>query len=205
MDNNNIENVNNENINNTNMNNKNMDDTNSVSKKKLYGMILGVIAFIALVAGLTYAWFVWISNNTIIEGDSGCFTIVYQNGSAISGNLLPSADYTGGKTTTVTLNINPSCTTQGNATINLTTNPASTIDLTEHAVKYAVYQGENSVSAGYVSGGTEALATFPLTTVATTYTVYIWVDGAIATSEYIGTSYAGNIVVTAIQTENTSS
>ena len=195
MDNNNIENVNNDNVSNA----------NEISKKKLYGMILGVIAFIALVAGLTYAWFLWVSNNTIIEGDSGCFTIIYNNGNTISGSLLPSADYTGGKTTYVTLSIDPSCTTQGNATINLTTNPASTINLAEGAVKYAVYQGQTSVSAGTVTGGTEALATFPLTTVATQYTVYIWVDGAIADSEYVGSSYSGSIVVTAIQTENTSS
>lgn len=173
-----------------------------MSKKKLYGTIVGVIAFIALVAGLTYAWFTWASGNTTISGQSGCFTIEYTNGTAISGNLTPSADYTGGKNTDATLNIASTCTTEGDATISLTTNASSTIDLTENAVKYAVYQGTTEISSGVVTGGTQVIASnIQLTKTATTYTVYIWVDGEIADNDYVGTSYSGYISASAVQVE----
>lgn len=173
-----------------------------MSKRKLYGTIIGVLAFIALVAGLTYAWFTWASGNTTISGDSGCFTIQYTNGAAISGGLSPSADYTGGKSTTATLNIASTCTTEGDATISLTTNGSTTVPLNENAVKYAVYQGTTAINSGVVTGGTQTLATgIELTKVATTYTVYIWVDGEIADNDYVGTSYSGYISASAVQVE----
>ena len=172
-------------------------------KRKLYGMIIGVVAFIAVVAGLTYAWFTWASNNTIIQGDSGCFTIQYTNGTAISGSLAPSSDYTGGKSTTATLNINSTCTTDGDATINLITDSSATtaIDLTTNAVKYAVYQDTTQVSAGTVTQATQALATFPLTKIATEYTIYVWVDGEIADNSFVGKTYSGYISASAVQVE----
>ena len=48
------------------------------------GTIIGVLAFIALIAGLTYAWFTWTSGNTILGGTTECFTINYVNGQNIS-------------------------------------------------------------------------------------------------------------------------
>lgn len=176
-----------------------------MSRRKLYGTIIGVLAFIALVAGLTYAWFTWASGNTTISGDSGCFTIQYTNGTAISGSLSPSVDYTGGKSTTATLNISSSCTTDGDATISLTTNSGTTVPLNEDAVKYAVYQGTTAISSGVVTGGTQTLASnIALTTTATTYTIYVWVDGEIADNDYVGTSYSGYITASAVQVERTS-
>lgn len=172
-----------------------------MNSRKIYGAILGILGFIALIAGITYAWFTWASGNTTISGSSGCFTIQYTNGTAISGSLSPSSDYTGGKTTTATLNINSSCTTEGDATISLTTNPSSTIDLTGNAVKYAVYKGSTSVSSGVVTGGTQTIASFALTKVATTYTIYVWVDGNLIDNTYVGKSYSGYISASAVQVE----
>ena len=174
-----------------------------MNKSKIFGAVIGVIIFIICVAGLTYAWFTWTSTNTTIQGDSGCFTIQYTNGQAISGSISPSADYTGGKSTTATLNINSTCTTEGNATIRLTTNGTSTIILNENAVKYAVYQGTTEINSGVVTGNTQNLATVQLTKTATEYTVYVWVDGNIADNDYVGTSYTGSISVYATQVERT--
>ncbi len=173
-----------------------------MEKRKIYGAIIGVLAFVICIVGITYAWFTWNSGNTILSGESGCFTIEYTNGTAISGNISPSNDYTGGKSTTATMNIDPSCTTEGEATINLTTNDTTTVELTNGAVKYAVYNGDVLVNEGSVSGSTQALATVDLTKTATTYTVYVWLDGQIADNTYIGKAYSGYISVTAVQTES---
>ena len=171
-----------------------------MEKHKLLGTIIGVLAFIALVAGLTYAWFTWTSGNTILNGTTDCFTINYVNGQAISGEIVPSVDYTGGKTTTVQIGIDPSCTIGGTGTIKLTTEESTTVSLENGAVKYAVYNGASEVSSGTVTSGTIDLATVNLTTSQVTYTVYIWVDGAVTDNSYVGTAYSGYIHATAEQT-----
>lgn len=171
-----------------------------MEKHKVIGMVVGVLAFIALVAGLTYAWFTWTSGNTTINGTTECFTINYENGQEITGEIIPSASYTGGKTTTVKIGISPSCTIGGTAKIKLTTESSTTIKLTDGAVKYAVYKGDAEISSGNVTSGTIDLATVNLTTSQVTYTVYIWVDGAITDNTYVGTSYSGYIHATAEQT-----
>lgn len=172
-----------------------------MEKRKMYGTIVGIVAFAALIIGVTYAWFTWSSAPRELSGTSGCFTINYVNGTEISGNISPSADYTGGKSTTATLSIAKECTTQGTATINLTTEERSTVDLSESGVKYAVYNADTLVSEGAVTGETQALATVDLTKVATTYTVYVWIDGEIADNDYVGKTYSGYIHVSATQVE----
>ena len=171
-----------------------------MEKHKIVGTVIGVLAFIALVAGLTYAWFTWTSGNTIINGTTECFTINYVNGQNISGEIVPSASYTGGKTTTVQIGISPSCTIGGTGIIKLTTEASTTMNLADGAVKYAVYNGGSEVSSGSVTSGTIDLATVNLTTSQVTYTIYIWVDGEITDNTYVGTSYSGYIHATAEQT-----
>lgn len=172
-----------------------------MEKRKMYGTIIGIVAFAALIIGVTYAWFTWNSTPRELSGISGCFTINYVNGTAIEGNISPSADYKGGKSTTATLSIAEDCTTEGTATINLTTEGGSTVDLSGNGVKYAVYNADSLVNKGVITGGTQALATVDLTKVATTYTVYVWIDGAIADNTYVGKTYSGYIHVSATQVE----
>ena len=172
-----------------------------MEKRKLYGTIIGIVAFVALVVGVTYAWFTWSSTPRVLSGTSGCFTINYVNGTAIDGNIAPSADYTGGKSTTATLSIADDCTTEGEAKINLTTNGSSTVSLAENGIKYAVYNANALVSEGVVTGSTQTLATVELTKVPTTYTVYVWIDGTIANNDYVGKTYSGYIHVSATQVE----
>lgn len=175
-----------------------------MEKRKLYGTIIGVSLFVLFIIGITYAWFTWSSGTTVLSGTSGCFEIEYTNGPEISGNISPSSDYTGGKSTTATMNIKSSCTTQGNATISITTNDTTTIDLSKGAVKYAVYNGSTPVAngTGTITGGTQSLATVELTKTATTYTVYVWIDGTIADNSYVGLAYSGYIHASAVQTES---
>ena len=49
----------------------------SRKKSKTIGTILGIFGFIALVAGATYAWLTWRSNNIIVAGSTECFDVVY--------------------------------------------------------------------------------------------------------------------------------
>ena len=167
---------------------------------KIFGTIFGVLAFIALVVGITYAWLIWTSGNTIISGSTECFTINYVNGQNISGQITPSSTYTGGKTTTVQIGIDSSCNIGGSATIKLTTDNSSTINLGEGAVKYAVYNGSTLVSNGIVSANTIDLATVNLTKSLITYTIYVWVDGNIVDNSYAGKTYSGYVHASAEQT-----
>ena len=56
---------------------------NSNKKVKLIGTILGIIIFISLIVGLSYAWFTWRSSNVNISGNTECFDVHYTNGQDI--------------------------------------------------------------------------------------------------------------------------
>ncbi len=175
--------------------------------RKLFGTIIGIIAFIILIAGATFAWYTWTSNNTIVNGTTGCFTIDYIKGTDISaGSLIMSSTYSGGLSATVTINISSSCSITGTADIILTTNVTGTTAalLAESALKYAVYQGATYVNAGTISatGALTVANDITLTTTATAYTVYVWLDGSIADNEYVGYTYSGYISASAQQTSS---
>lgn len=57
---------------------------NQNKKIKLVGTIVGVLLFIMLIAGVTYAAFAWRSENIDISGVSECFTINYVPGPSIT-------------------------------------------------------------------------------------------------------------------------
>lgn len=59
-----------------------------IKKAKIIGSIIGVILFIILVAGFTYAWFTWESNKINISGNTACFDINYTEGNAVTDDLL---------------------------------------------------------------------------------------------------------------------
>ena len=65
-----------------------------MNNKKVFGMIIGVMAFIALIAGATCAWLQWQSIPTDIGGTTSNFTVNYSvPGGAISSTLVPSSSY----------------------------------------------------------------------------------------------------------------
>lgn len=196
-----------------------------IPKEKIWGTIVGIIAFIALVAGLTYAWFAWASSNTTISVSSKCFTINYTNGTNIGSgsgsptSLAMSTDYTGGLYTDVKLAISSSCSIEGTGTIKLTTssfkysNGTSAVSLISGGttLKYALATVTNNVptlisscSGSITSVGENDLCTFDLTSStsasnAQTYRVYVWVDGNNAGSAFAGVTYSGYISASANQ------
>lgn len=198
-----------------------------IPTEKIWGTIVGIIAFIALIAGLTYAYFAWASSNTSVSTTSKCFTINYTNGTNIgSGSGSPtglsmSTDYTGGLYTDVKMSISSSCSISGTGTISLTTssfkysNGTSAVSLISGGttLKYAVATITNNTpslitgcSGSITAISTKDLCTFNLTsssstTDAQTYRVYVWVDGSNAGNSFSGVTYSGYISASAAQAQ----
>ena len=178
-----------------------------MNKTKMLGTIVGILLFVALVAGLSYAWYTWRSSNTTISGSSGCFTIDYVAGIDIGGAGAASIDlsstYTGGLSTSVQMGIDSSCTVNGTGTLYLTTNSTGTSEilLSEGALKYQVLASGSPVASGTITQtGQQAIySNFNLSSGRTTYTIYVWVDGNIADNEYVGATYSGYIHASAAQ------
>lgn len=57
---------------------------NTNSKIKLLGAIIGILLFIAAIAGITYAWITWESVGVGVSGNTSCFYIDYKAGKKLS-------------------------------------------------------------------------------------------------------------------------
>ena len=101
-------------------------------KIKIYGVVLGIILFILLVSGLTYAILNWRSSNITITGNSECLEVESVKGSNITGSDLLLLDSgvvnnnqitirAGMVVTNITAKLKSSCTLDGYLTINLKT------------------------------------------------------------------------------------
>ena len=103
-----------------------------VDKKiKTYGIILGVILFVLLIAGFTYANLTWNSKSIVISGKSNCLEVESVKGSDITGGNLLLQDESsiisnnqitiknGMVITNVTAKIKSTCSLEGYMTLNL--------------------------------------------------------------------------------------
>ena len=101
-------------------------------KIKIYGVVLGIILFILLISGLTYAILSWRSSNITIAGNSECLEVDSAKGSNITGSDLLLLDSgvvnnnqitirAGMVVTNITAKLKSSCTLDGYLTINLKT------------------------------------------------------------------------------------
>ncbi len=103
-----------------------------VDKKiKTYGIILGVILFVLLIAGFTYANLAWNSKSIVISGKSNCLEVESVKGSNITGGNLLLQDESlilnnnqitiknGMIVTNVTAKIKSTCSISGYMTLNL--------------------------------------------------------------------------------------
>ena len=48
-------------------------------KIKIIGTIIGIVLFVILIAGFTFAWFTWESSRINISGNTACFNINYRS------------------------------------------------------------------------------------------------------------------------------
>ena len=102
---------------------------NNISK--IVGVIIGILLFVLLITGITYAWFTWKSSNINITGSSACFTVDYTKGPNISNEdvilfdeskIISNNQITikeGMALTAVTAGIKSTCTISGDLIINL--------------------------------------------------------------------------------------
>lgn len=138
---------------------------------KLYGTILGIVLFILLISGLTYAYITWQSSDINFNMESDCFVVDYIKGQNISNNrlyVINEEDFLVGNNitiidgmalTTVGLGINPSCGVTGTGTIKLDVSSLSNAFVTDKgnsvgALKYKIVEYSSNI---YPTVTTEAL------------------------------------------------
>lgn len=167
-------------------------------------MVLALILVMVLVIGGTYAWYaVGTTDNSQYNGTSKCFTVNYSHGSDISGVIDMSSTYTGGKSTTITISVPTSCAAV-NAKIYLHTNSsASSVfkQASNNAGKItAVKTGSSAITKSLSSSEEIEITNVDISAGSSaTYTVYFWVDGAIATNTWASASYSGYLYTTYTQ------
>ena len=165
-----------------------------MSKKKKIFLITGIslLVLIAIVGG-TYAWYVWTtsdSDTTKIVAGVGAATVTFDGGSDISANLRPVSDKSKG----IVKNISVKGDTTGlvfNMYLDITSIDTG---LKDESFRYELYKGTTKVKEGnfsdsYLTSNTVTctknntnhivlLTNESISTSKTSYTLYIWIDGA---------------------------
>ena len=177
-------------------------------KSKMIGMVLGVVLFMALVAGVTYAWISWTSQNVIIAGSTECFDVDYTITNQIGTALEPAklrylSSYVGGQYAEVALSVNDNCSTiNGTGTLYLTTDSTATsATILDGGLYYTVVKIESGVSTvlsqAPITSTSEItlLNNIPVTNATDNilYRVYVWINGEYAGNTYLDTVYVGSV------------
>lgn len=193
-------------------------------KRKIIGTLIGILGFVAAMAGLTYAMYTAnVTNSNVITGGHNCININYTNGNNIDAHELNFVDnYTeSGAKTSITFYQDASCgnnegtiyiytnTTDNDKTDSLITGLIT--DGESHGVlKYTVEKkvGTSAVSetyTGYIANrGDTAIDIGKLENSSTTYTIFLWLEndpsGTITNSTISEATYSGYIHASARQT-----
>ena len=123
-----------------------------MNKRKLYGTLIGVIAFAILIAGATFAWFTYVFNatNGSYNAATTCFDIIYEQGQDINGELLFTENASESRNqTSIVMGINTNCNIDAVGKIELyvsdETSPALLETVSPHCENHIDY------SVGYIS------------------------------------------------------
>lgn len=169
-----------------------------MKKKRNIMLFLIVFSLILIVLGVTYAWFVWKSDDTKINAQTGCFNINY-NGSFSDTKIKMTSSYEGGVVALVNLSVNNTCDIQsGIGTLYLKTNSfsANEVSLIENgALKYVIFNDDTKIDEGVINslGDTIILDNIEVDTTEISYSVYLWLDGNIADDTYTDAIFDGSI------------
>lgn len=171
-------------------------------KTKLIGYIIGVVLFIATIAGFTYAMYRYVlfADLNITTTTKGLDKYIeYTKGINISGSTLnPGTSYTSGRGATVSFyKKNNTYDIYGHIyldIVSINSNLASS-----GALKYAILDnndtliGEGSISN--VSNGDSLLAVsnISLVTSPSSYTVYVWLDEELYDTSFASSSFSIDI------------
>lgn len=188
--------------------------------KKTIGAVIGVVAFIALIAGATFAWFTASATvtNATYNGTACSYSLTVTGGNISTSLPLASAtassDYfyaknhstigAQGAMSTVSAQLASACSASlaGAATIRATITAGAS---TNCPLSYAVFSGSTTdytgtpLAKGNITGTTavDLITTGTLTTTAQTYKIWLYLDGdQITNSACMNLTYTGNITVT---------
>ena len=166
---------------------------NRNNKAKIYMIFSLVVLVIAVIVSGTYAYYVWTtsdSDTTKIVAGIGAATVTFDGGSDINANLRPVSDKSKG----IVKNISVKGDTTGlvfNMYLDIT---SIDTDLKDESFRYELYKGDTKVKEGnfsdsYLTSNTVTctknntnhivlLTNESISTLKTSYTLYIWIDGA---------------------------
>lgn len=181
-----------------------------MDKRKLAGAIIGVIAFVALIAGATFAWLtrnVNVTNNAF-TGNTLNFIVDYTKGENISNlkEFTSPTPSTSGLTKITVKAGKGDSNLPGKLTITLNTTSTSNAIITDGYIKYGYCIGTCSSFAGTGTVNTTSpiniITNTALQDSVTDYNIYFWYDGNMNSKTYEGLNYKGNITASASQTES---
>ena len=166
-------------------------------KAKLIGYIVGIVLFIVMIAGVSYAMYRKSLYNFNISGEIKNLDeyVIYSKGVNISsGTLNPVSSYSNGTSATITFYKNSNTPYDIYGHIYLDIN-SMTMSLSRE-LKYTVLDNSTSniISEGsfnkFTSGSSLLTAcNIPLNTTETTYTVYVWLDEELYDSSTANSSF----------------
>ncbi len=156
-----------------------------MEKHKIVGMIIGILAFVALVAGLTYAWFTWQStNNTNVSFTVGGVDVTFDAGSDITSSKLrpvssKEVGVTKGYAIEKVITASSTMTSYLNLYLTLENLPDG---LKEESFVWEIYKGNNLITKGNFKNNNQndkltIASNQKITSITTTFKLYIWIDG----------------------------
>ena len=186
--------------------------------RKIIGAIIGILCFIAMIAGLTYALYAFTaSNNSVINGKHECIRINYSKGTDINVSEMEFAtSYSEAEANTVVTFYNDgSCNANSVGTISIYTNNTTSNVLyngvteggnTYYPLKYLIKNNAtNATYSGFIqNSGDTNVDVGVLSNSSNTYSVYLWIEkdsGNHITDEVVSEAvYSGYIHASARQT-----
>lgn len=184
---------------------------NSIKKRDIVILFVLILILVVLILGATYAYMSVSAVNNSAAGEAGCFEVDYTGNAINATNLASTTNYLEGAKTVVTLSKADGCEIYTSADIYIKTNDSSTAPIDNpKALKYKIFQGNFSdgstptgaaIGEGYIDDlqATIKIASVNLTTTATNYTIYIWIDSDLSDGEYNGKTYSGYIYAESVQ------
>ena len=174
---------------------------------KKFRILLVNLFLIFLVLGTTYAYLNLTKSDNSITGNGYCNLVNYEAKAINASDLKSTTNYLEGVKTTVNLSYSASCKIYTLASIYLHTNNETTSPVdTVLALKYKVFQGNTKISEGTIhTKGDQKIATVPLSSVSTSYDVYLYIDSNISHGYFDSTSYSGYLYATSNQTSTLNS
>ena len=156
-----------------------------MEKRKVLGTIIGVLAFIALIAGISFAWFSWqSSNNTLVSFTVGGVDITFDAGADITSSKLrpvstKEVGVSKGYAVKKTITASSPLTAYLNLYLTLETLPDG---LKHESFIWELYKGSELVGKGNFKNSNQGdkitiASNQKITNTTSTYDLYIWIDG----------------------------